>query len=160
MVDRATVPTRMKAVIFASSARKRVRRPCESMATPGQKVSSKTKNTLRRAMITLRWAKAHVRTSSTNQVSGGRSLRRASARKLNEDLLELGLAYLAIAHEHALLVQPAEDFRQALVERVHRVLDVLAPSLDLEHAGQPAQALGRRRIQAERDHVADPDLAL
>src|SRR5712692_308811 len=160
MVDSATVPTRMKAVIFASSARKRVRRPCESMATPGQKVSSKRKNTLRRAMITLRWATAQVRTTSTNQVSGGRSLSRASARKLNEDLLELGLAHLAIAHQHALLVQPAEDFRQALVERVHRVLHVVASSVDLEHPRQPGQSLWRHRIQAERDHVADPDLAL
>src|SRR6266849_8998169 len=159
MVDSATVPTRMKAVIFASRARKRVRRPCESMATPGQKVSSKTKNTLRRAMITLRWAKAQVRATSTNQVSGSRSLSRASASKLTEDLLEFGLAHLAIAHQHALLVQPAQDFRQALVERVHRVLHVFAPRVDLKHAGQPAQAQGRRRIQAEGDHVADPDLA-
>src|ERR1700682_2156186 len=160
MVDSATVPTRMKAVIFASRARKRVRRPCESMATPGQNVSSKTKNTLRRAMITLRWAKAQVRTSSTNQVSGGRSLRRASARKLNEDLLEVGLAHLAIPHQHPLLVQPAEDLGQALVDGVHRVLHELSAGMALQHAGQPGQALRRHRVPAEREHVSDADLAL
>src|SRR5216684_4219440 len=150
----------MKAVIFASRARKRVRRPCESMATPGQKVSSKTKNTLRRAMITLRRAKAQVRTTSTTHVSGRRSRGRASARKLNEDLLELGLAHLAIPHQHALLVQPAEDLGQALVEGVHRVLHELAAGVALQHAGQAGQALRRHRVETERDHVPDADLAL
>src|SRR6266850_1325871 len=96
----ATVPTRMKAVIFASRARKRVRRPWESMATPGQNVSSKTKNMLRRAMITLRWANAQVRTTSTNHVSGSRSLTTTSARELNEDLLELRIVHLAVADQH------------------------------------------------------------
>src|SRR5216684_2053848 len=150
----------MKAVIFASRARKRVRRPCESMATPGQKVSSKTKNTLRRAMITLRRAKAQVRTTSTTHVSGRRSRGRASARKLNEDLLELGLAHLAIPHQHALLVQPAEDLGQALVEGVHRVLHELTAGVALQHAGQAGQALRRHRVETERDHVPDADLAL
>src|SRR5262249_7119987 len=110
----------MKAVIFVSRARKRVSRPCESMATPGQNVSSNTKNTFRFAMIRLRFAKAQVRTSSTSQLSapnsGTRARGSASARKLNEDLLELGLAHLAVAHDHALLVQPAKDLRQPLVE--------------------------------------------
>src|SRR6266567_924955 len=150
----------MKAVIFASRARKRVRRPCESMATPGQKVSSKTKNTLRRAMITLRRANAQVRTTSTTHVSGRRSRGSASARKLNEDLLELGLAHLAIPHQHSLLVQPAEDLGQALVEGVHRVLHELSPGVALQHPGQPGQALRRHGVEAERDHVPDADLAL
>jgi hypothetical protein len=44
----------MKAVISGVSTRKRVSSPCESMATPGQKVSSKRKNTFRRAMMMLR----------------------------------------------------------------------------------------------------------
>src|SRR2546426_3795290 len=98
----------MKAVILASRARKRVRRPCESMATPGQKVSSKTKNTLRCAMITLRRAKAQVRTSSTNHGSGGRPLPRAPARKRNKEPPPPGPPYLAIAHQHPPLLQPAE----------------------------------------------------
>src|SRR3989441_627967 len=150
----------MKAVILVSRARKRVRRPCESMATPGQKVSSKTKNTLRRAMITLRRAKAQVRTTSTTHVSGRRSRGSASARKLNEDLLELGLAHLAIPHQHSLLVQPAEDLGQALVEGVHRVLHELSTGVALQHPGQPGQALRRHGVEAERDHVPDADLAL
>src|SRR5436309_15034791 len=150
----------MKAVILASRARKRVRRPCESMATPGQKVSSKTKNTLRRAMITLRRAKAQVRTTSTTYVSGRRSRGTASARKLNDALLELGLALLAIPHQHYLLVQPAEDLGQALVEGVHRVLHELSTGVALQHAGQPGQALRRHGVEAERDHVPDADLAL
>src|SRR3989442_15892490 len=100
----------MKAVIFASRARKRVRRPCESMATPGQKVSSKTKNTLRCAMITLRRAKAQVGAMSTNPVLGGRSPRRDPTRKVKENLPHLWVAGQGIRHPQAPLGRPAEDF--------------------------------------------------
>ena len=86
--ESATVPTRMKAVISGVRARKRVSRPWESMATPGQKVSSNTKKTFRRAMMRLRAAKAQSLTHSVASDSGGR----LSARELNEDLLELRLA--------------------------------------------------------------------
>src|SRR5947208_3428368 len=123
-------------------------------------VSAKTKDTLRRAMITLRRAKAQVRTTSTTHVSGRRSRGSASARKLNEDLLELGLAHLAIPHQHSLLVQPAEDLGQALVEGVHRVLHELSAGVALQYPGQPGQALRRHGVEAERDHVPDADLAL
>src|SRR5262245_15196834 len=101
----------MNAVIWGVRSRKRVRRPWDSMATPGQNVSSNTKNTLRLAMMTLRYAKAAVRTHSS---------RAALASELNEHLLELGLAHLAVAHDHALLVQPPQDLRQPLVGGVHR----------------------------------------
>src|SRR6266545_7290737 len=150
----------MKAVIFASSARKRVKRPWESIATPGQNVSSKTKNTFRRAMITLRWANAQVRTTSTNHVSGGRSLTRRSSRELNEDLLELGLVHLAVADQHSLLVEPAQDLREPLVHGVHRAVDMLATRVCLENARQPDQPLRHRGVEPERDNVADADLAL
>src|SRR5574341_2239689 len=123
----------MKAVIFASRARKRVRRPWESIATPGQKVSSKTKNTFRRAMITLRRAKAQVRTTSTNQVSGARSVTSASARELNEDLLELGLVHLAVADQHSPLVQPPEDRGQPFEHRILRAGHQLAPRRQVQN---------------------------
>src|SRR5438093_166311 len=103
--------------------------------------------------------KAQVPTTSTTHVSGRRSRGSASARKLNEDLLELGLAHLAIPHQHSLLVQPAEDLGQALVEGVHRVLHELSTGVALQHAGQPGQALRRHGAEAERDHVPDAALA-
>src|SRR5687767_15809950 len=103
----------MKAVIWGVSSRKRVSRPWESMATPGQNVRSKTKKTFRRAMMMLRWAKAHVRTHSWTSPSGSRAGGRAeartaaatSARELNEHLLQIGLAHAAIPYLHALPVQ-------------------------------------------------------
>src|SRR5436190_7723718 len=150
----------MKAVIFASRARKRVRRPWESMATPGQNVSSKTKNMLRRAMITLRWANAQVRTTSTNQVSGSRSLTTTSARELNEDLLELGIVHLAVADQHPLVVKPAQDLRKPLVHGVYRDVDVFPPRVRLENARQLGQPLRHRGIEAQRDDVPYPDLPL
>ena len=48
------------------ASRKRVSRPWESMATPGQNVSSKTKKTFRRAMMRLRWANAQVAPLATS----------------------------------------------------------------------------------------------
>src|SRR5580765_531160 len=141
----------MKAVICGVRSRKRVNSPCESMATPGQKVSSNTKNTLRCAMMMLRWAKAHVLTHST---------RAASASELNEDLFELGLLHLALEDEDTLLDEPAQDLGQPLVGGVHRALDALPAHLDLQDAGQLGHPLGDGRIEAQCDHVADADLPL
>src|SRR5262249_34927191 len=141
----------MNAVIRGVRSRKRVSRPWESMATPGQKVSSNTKNTLRRAMMRLRWANAHVRTHSA---------RSASARELNEDLLELGLADLTVPHQHRLVMEPSDQLRQPLLSGAHRTFHPLAPHLESQDAGQLTQPFGNGGIQAERDHLADPDLAL
>src|SRR5262249_11339191 len=135
------VPTRMNDVIAGVRSRKRVRRPCDSMATPGQNVSSNTKNTLRRAMTRLRWAKAHARTHSPWS---------ASARELNEHLLEVGLLDLAVAHEHRALVQPPEHVGQPLVDRVHRALDALALDLDPEDAREVGEPGRHRGIEPER----------
>src|SRR5215813_4850363 len=151
----------MKAVMRASRWRKRVRRPWESMATPGQKVSSKTKNTLRLAMMMLRYAKAHVRTSSADQGSRGRGSRASvSASEFNEDVLQLGLVHLAIADQHPLLVEPAQELGQPLLRRVHRAFHLVAAHVDLEHPGLVGERGGDGGLQAEDDHVADPDLAL
>src|SRR5262245_1542791 len=141
----------MNAVIWGVRSRKRVRSPCESIATPGQKVSSNRKNTLRRAMMMLRWANAHVRTPSA---------RTELASELNEDVLELGLVHLAVADQHALLGEPAQHLGQPLVGGVHRDLDVVAADMELEDAGQLAEPCRRWRVQAQGDHLADPDLAL
>src|SRR5262245_49331433 len=141
----------MNAVIAGVRSRNRVRSPWESMATPGQKVSSKRKKTLRRAMMMWRWAKADVLTHSR---------RAASASELNEDLLELWLVDLALADEHALLHEPAQDLGQPLVDGVDGALDALAPHLELQDAGELADPLGDGGVEAQRDHVADPDLAL
>src|SRR6266511_1450755 len=121
------------------------------MATPGQNVSSKTKNTFRRAMMTLRWAKAQVLAHSA---------RSPSARELNEHLLQVRLPHPTVTHQHGSLVEPPEDLRQPLLRRVHRALDALAAHPELEDAGQLAQPLGHDRVQPELDHLADPDLTL
>src|SRR5262245_47908807 len=141
----------MNAVIAGVRSRKRVRSPWESMATPGQNVSSKRKKTLRRAMMMLRWANAHVLTHSRRAVS---------ASELNEDVLELRLVDLALADEHALLHEPAQDLGQRLVDGVHRALDALAPHVEVQDAGELADPLGDGGVEAQGDHVADPDLAL
>src|SRR5574338_745245 len=155
------VPTSTKAVIAGVRSRKRVRRPCESMATPGQNVSSKTKNTFRLAMMRLRRAKAAVRTHSARQPSaGGAGRASGSACELNEDLLELGLAHLAVAHQHALLHQPAQHFRQPLLAGIHRALQPVASRLHLQNSAELGEAGGRGRIEPQRDHVAEADLAL
>src|SRR4026208_953691 len=104
----------MNAVICGVRSRKRVRSPCESMATPGQKVSSNSKKTLRCAMMILRWAKAHVLIHS---------MRAVSASGLNEDLLEIMLLHLAPPEQHTPLDEPAQDLGQPLVGGVHGALD-------------------------------------
>src|SRR5512144_711702 len=121
------------------------------MATPGQNVSSNRKKTLRRAMMMFRCANAHVRTHSPWA---------ASASELNEHLLELRLPHLTISNATALLDQPSHNVRQALVGGVDGALDTLTADGHREHAGQLSQPLGHRGLQAQRDHVADPDLAL
>src|SRR5262245_8817523 len=141
----------MNAVIAGVRSRKRVRSPWESMATPGQKVSSNRKKTLRRAMMMLRWANAHVLTHSRRAVS---------ASELNEDLLELRFVDLALADEHALFHEPAQDLGQPLVHGVHGALDALAAHMELQDAGELADPLRHGRVEAQRDHVADPDLTL
>src|SRR5215470_14939675 len=164
--ESATVPTRMKAVMRASRSRKRVRSPWDSMATPGQKVSSKTKNTFRRAMMMLRYAKAHVRTSSTVHDSGGspagaREARASgSASELNEHLLELRLVHLAVPHRHTLVVQPPKDLGEPLLGRVHGELDAVRLDVSLEDARQLGESGRRLRLHAKGDDVADADLAL
>src|SRR5262249_51486261 len=114
----------MNEVMAGVRSRNRVRRPCESIATPGQNVSSKTKNTLRRAMMRWRWQKPHVRPPSA---------RTASACELNEHLFQLGILDAAIAHQHRLLVEPAQDLGQPLLRRVHRALHALPAHVELEH---------------------------
>jgi len=84
------------------------------MATPGQNVSSKTKNMFRRAMIRLRYAKAVSRAHSAAHDSAV-LVARTSARELNEDLLEIGLAHLAVADEHGAVAEPLEDVGQTLL---------------------------------------------
>src|SRR5262252_4096386 len=119
----------MNDVICGVRSRKRVSNPCESIATPGQNVSSKRKKTFRRAMIRSRSANASMRVHPS---------RSASARELNEHLLQLGLRDLTVPHQHGALVQPSQDLRQALFRCVDRALDALPAHVELEHSGQLA----------------------
>src|SRR5262245_39194655 len=104
----------MNEVVSGLSSRKRVRRPWDSMATPGQNVSSNRKNTFRRAMMTLRAAKARMRRPSARRPY----THAASASELNEHLLQVGLAHLASAHQAALLVHEAQDLGQPLLRGI------------------------------------------
>src|SRR5262245_30958151 len=123
--DSEIVPTRMNDVICGVRSRKRVSKPCESIATPGQNVSSKTKKTFRRAMIRSRWANASVRVHPSS---------RASSPDLNEAPLEFGLRDLAVPHQYGALVQPSQDLRQPLFRRIDGALDALPAHVELEHA--------------------------
>src|SRR5262245_63935854 len=115
----------MKDVSWGERSRNRVSRPCDSMATPGQNVSSKTKNTLRRAMMRFRWAKAQVLTHSPP---------RPSARELNEHVLQFRLPHLAIAHHHRLLVEPAQDLGKPFLRDVDGALHAFRAHVELEDA--------------------------
>src|SRR5213594_2265557 len=144
--ESAIVPTSTKDACAAVSSRKRDIRPIESTPTIGQKSSSKKKNTLRAPMRALRSVTAQTASSSFRQ--------------LNEDLLELRLAHLDVADDDAVGVQRAEQLGQPLLGVVHRALD---PAVDLD-APQSARAVGEpghaRRVELERDDLAEADLAL
>src|SRR5262245_30450352 len=139
------VPTSTNVPCSGVSPRKRVISPMESTPTTGQNRSSKKKKTLRMPMRALRTTTAHAA--------------RSSARQLNEHLLELRLAHLEIAHLDPFALEGPQQLGYALLGVVHRALD---PAVRL-HAAQHAGGLGepgRPRVQAERDHVAETDLAL
>src|SRR5688500_9410464 len=102
------VPTRTNDVCATVSPRKRVMSPMESTPTMGQKSSSKKKNTLREAMSVLRITTAHTAS--------------ASPRQLNEHLLQLRLPHLHVAHDHAVVVQLAQEIGQPLLGAVHHAL--------------------------------------
>src|SRR5215470_6874154 len=108
-MDRASVPTRTKAPCSGVSPRNRVIKPIDSTPTTGQNTSSKKKNTLRTPMTALRAITAHTFTSS--------------ARQLNEDLLQLRLVHLQIAHLDAVLGERPQQLRHALLGIVHGALD-------------------------------------
>src|SRR5215475_8918137 len=149
-VERAIVPVRMKAASAGLRVKKRERRPMDRRPTTGQKASSKTKKTLRDAMRMLRRAKAHTAASSARQLTlscpaarrasssetvlplsapaqrcpsaqrASSTLSFRSARQLNEDLLQVGLAHLQVADDHAVAVEEPQELRQPLLGRVHR----------------------------------------
>src|SRR5262245_5875548 len=136
----------MKAVASSRSSRNRDMSPMDSTPTVGQKSSSKKKKTLRVPIMKLRTTKAQTAT--------------ASARQLNEDLLQLRLVHLQIADLHALSVQGPQQLGHPLLGVVHGALRPAVARLTAEHArglGQPAH---RRRVELQGDDVADPDLTL
>src|SRR5438046_10453031 len=102
------VPIRTNEACAGVIPRNRVMSPMEITPTIGQNRSSKKKKTLRDAISALRTTTAHTAS--------------ASARQLNEDLLELGLAHADVAHRHALGLQPTEQVGQPLFRFVHRAL--------------------------------------
>src|SRR6266581_6662150 len=137
---------RTKAACASVSARNRAMSPTERTPTIGQKRSSKKKNTLRMPMSALRCATAQTAS--------------ASARQLNEHLLQLGLPDLRVAHHDALVVEPPQDFRQPLLRLVHRALH---PAVALHVAQNPRRLREpghASRVELQGDDVARPDLAL
>src|SRR5688500_4553396 len=132
------VPTSTKDVWAGVSPRKRVMSPMESTPTMGQKSSSKKKNTLREAMSVLRITTAHTAI--------------ASARQLNEDLLELRLAHLHVAHDRALVVELPQQIGQPLLGAVHRALHPAVRGLPhAQHARRLRQPRHRGGLEAEGD---------
>src|SRR5262252_1987966 len=140
------VPIRTNEAWAGVSSRNRDIRPIESTPTIGQKSSSKKKNTLRAPMSALRRVTAQTA--------------RSSPRQLNEDLLELGLAHLDVSDDDPVGVQKTQDLRQPLLGLVHRALD---PAVDLdaaEHTGRLGKPRHPRRVELERDDLAQSNLTL
>src|SRR4029453_17989730 len=140
------VPIRTNEAWADVSSRNRDIRPMERTPTIGQKSSSKKKKTLRAPMSALR--------SVTAQTA------RSSPRQLNEDLLELGLMHLDVTDHDAVGVQEAQDLRQPLLGLVHRALDPAVHLDAAEHAGRLGEPRHPRRVELERDDLAQADLAL
>src|SRR5919109_2861295 len=122
-------------------------KPMETTPTIGQKSSSKKKKTLREAMMALRTTTAHTASHS--------------ARQLNEDLLELGLADLHVAHDHAVAHELAQQDGQALL---HVVDGALEPAVAVRGDTQDAVGVGeprdRRRGWPRRHYARAPVLGL
>src|SRR2546428_423792 len=110
------VPTSTNDAWASVSSRNRDIRPMERTPTIGQKSSSKKKNTLRAPMSALRSVTAHTA--------------RSSFRQLNEDLLQLRLAYLHVANDHAVGEERAQDIREPLLGLVHQRLRERDPLLE------------------------------
>src|SRR5687767_12146642 len=141
------VPTSTKDVCATVRPRKRVMSPMESTPTMGQKSSSKKKKTLREAMSVLRITTAHTAS--------------ASPRQLNEDLLELRLAHLHVAHDHALSVELTQEVGQPLLGAVYRTFRPAVRGLaHAQNARRLRQPRHGSRLQAEGDDVLDADGAL
>src|SRR3989442_525988 len=140
------IPTSTNDACGGVSSRKRVIKPIESTPTMGQNSSSKKKNTLREPIRALR--------SVTAQTA------RSSFRQLNEDLLQLGLPHLHVPDDDPVVVEGAQQLREPRFGLVDRALD---PAVGLDAAEDPGR-LGEprhpRRVQAERDHLAQADLSL
>src|SRR5947208_9086618 len=132
------VPSSTKAVASWRSSRKRVMSPMETTPTIGQNSSSKKKNTLRVAIRRLRMANAQTAT--------------ASARQLNENLLQLGLPHLDALHGSALGQELTQQIGQPLLGVVHGALDPSVP-LRATHHPRRAPPPGRPRPDAPAAHV-------
>src|SRR2546426_39472 len=143
--ESAIVPSSTKAVASLRSSRKRVMRPMDTTPTIGQKSSSKKKKTFRVAISRLRTAKAQIAT--------------ASARQLNEDLLQLGLLHLHALDLTPLGVQLAQQLGQPLLGVVHRASDPAVVVGAPEHAWRVTQPR-RRWLHPKGDYVAEADLTL
>src|SRR5687767_5457689 len=133
------------------SERNRVISPIVDTPRTGQKRSSNRTKTLRVAMRKFRMANALTARSSSPTLSAG---------ELNEHVLEVGLADLDASHDDPVGVQRVEHLREPLLGDVHRAFDEAAGLDAAEHARQAREPAATRRLQAKRDDVADPDLAL
>src|SRR5689334_11268882 len=144
--ESAIVPISTNEACGRVRPRKRVMSPIDTTPTIGQKRSSKKKNTLRDAISPLRTTTAHTAS--------------ASARQLNEHLLELRLAHPHVTHGDAFGEQLTQEIRQPLL----RVVDgAPGPAVDggaAQHAGRRREPRGGGRLQAQRDHVAEADATL
>src|SRR5688572_1434016 len=141
------VPMRTNEPWAGVSSRNFVMKPIETTPTMGQNRSSKKKNTLREAMMKLRTTTAHTASHS--------------ARQLNEDLLELGLADLEVPHHHPVADELAQQHGQPLLDVIDRALEpAVVGGGDAEHAIGVGQPWHRRRIEPQRDDAAELDLSL
>src|SRR5438309_940174 len=114
--------------------------------TPTIHALRKQPNTLRDAISALRTTTAHTASRS--------------ARQLNEHLLQLRLAHAHVADGHALGEQLPQQIGQALLGVVHRTLRPAVGGRAAQHARRLSEPRRRRRLQSQRDHVAEADPTL
>src|SRR5437762_9876040 len=140
------VPISTNEVCAGVRPRNLVISPIDSTPTIGQKSSSKKKKTLRDAISALRTTTAHTAS--------------ASARQLNEDLLELGLAHAPVADSQPVGEQLAQQVGQALLRVVDRAPRPALRGRAAQYPGRFAEPRRCGRLDAEGDDVAEADAPL
>src|SRR3989304_2134053 len=139
------VPVRTKAVVAASSARKRVSSPSEASPTAGQKRTSKRVKALRRVIRRFRMKKAPALM--------------VWLRILDKHILQVRLGDPEFLDAHPPRLEQAEEARKAGSRLVHGAGELPVPHGPLEQARETRQ-VGQGAGGPETDGVAQAQASL